>query len=193
MKTPLQITFKNLKRSGALVNLIKERTTWLERVHHRIISCRVIITGSHQRHHPGALLYEVRIDLRVPGKELVINHNPSEAKQHHDIHVTIHDAFDAARRNLKDSLRKQRKEVKHLEKPPHAKVVRLLYEDGKYGFIQTEDGRELYFHSNSVLNGQFDRLQIGTQVRFSEEKGENGPQASTVEIVGKQHRMRATD
>jgi len=35
------------------------------------------------------------------------------------------------------------------------------------------------------LNDDFDRLEIGTGVRFVEEPGEEGPQASTVQIVDK--------
>lgn len=185
MEIPLQITFKNLHRSDAIVNQIQERAHWLERFYPRIVSCRVIIAGSHQRHHAGTLMYEIRISLRVPGKEIAISQNPSSAKQHHDLLVAIRDGFDAARRELEDFARLQRRETKYLQKPPRAQVVRLLYDDGGYGFIQTPEGRELYFHSNSVLHGNFNRLQIGMEVRFAEELGDLGPQASTVELVGK--------
>ena len=54
-----------------------------------------------------------------------------------------------------------------------------------YGLIHTSDGREVYFHRNSVLNGGFDQLELGTPVRFAEEMGEEGPQASTVQLSGK--------
>jgi len=62
--------------------------------------------------------------------------------------------------------------------------VKLFSEEG-YGFLETPDGREIYFHRNSVIGSDFDRLEIGTEVRFAEETGEQGPQASTVTIVGK--------
>jgi cold shock CspA family protein len=65
-----------------------------------------------------------------------------------------------------------------------ARVVRIFpIED--YGFLETLDGREIYFHKNSVLQTSFDRLEVGTEVYFAEEVGEKGPQASTVRVVGK--------
>jgi cold shock CspA family protein len=76
--------------------------------------------------------------------------------------------------------------VKQHETLPTGKVVRL---DLKFGFIETSDGREIYFHRNSVLNGGFHKLKLGTLVAFAEEMGEKGPQASTVRLLGK-HRMR---
>jgi len=64
-------------------------------------------------------------------------------------------------------------------------VVRLFSEPG-YGFLESaDDGHEVYFHANSVLHGDFDRIAIGTQVRYVEELGEEGPQASTVAIIDK--------
>jgi cold shock CspA family protein len=56
-----------------------------------------------------------------------------------------------------------------------------------YGVIMTPDNREIYFHRNSVLNEEFDKLEEGTEVRFHEESGEQGPQASTVKVEGKHH------
>ena len=73
--------------------------------------------------------------------------------------------------------------VKSRSGPSHGRVVELFKDDG-YGFVETSDGWEYYFHRNSVLHDGFDRLEIGTEVRFAEEEGEKGPQASTVEIVG---------
>jgi cold shock CspA family protein len=55
--------------------------------------------------------------------------------------------------------------------------------------LRTNDGREIYFHQNSVLNGAFPKLKVGTRVIFSEEVGNKGPQASTVKLLGK-HGMR---
>jgi len=60
----------------------------------------------------------------------------------------------------------------------------MLFPKQDYGFLETPDGREIYFHRNSVLHPGFDRLEIGTEVRFVEELGQEGPQASTVAIVG---------
>jgi cold shock CspA family protein len=64
------------------------------------------------------------------------------------------------------------------------KVARIDSSE-EFGFIETPDGRELYFHRNSVLNDAFARLKPGTAVTYAEEEGEKGPQASTVRLLGK--------
>ena len=89
---------------------------------------------------------------------------------------------DAARRRLEDYARRQRGAVKSHEETHRARVSRLFPEAG-YGFLETPDGREIYFHRHSVLHPGFDRLAVGTEVRFVEEAGEKGPQASTVAIA----------
>jgi cold shock CspA family protein len=66
-------------------------------------------------------------------------------------------------------------------------VVRLD-PSGEFGFLESSDGREIYFHRNSVLEG-IARLAVGTRVIFAEELGEKGPQASTVKLLGK-HGLR---
>ena len=60
---------------------------------------------------------------------------------------------------------------------------------GEFGFIETNDGREIYFHRNSVLNGDFAKLAVGAHVTFAEEMGDKGPQASTVKPMAK-HSMK---
>ncbi len=187
MQVPLQIVFRNLEPSDLIAAKIRERVTWLEDYYERIISCRVSIEAPH-RHHRRGNLYAVKIDLRVPGKELVISRRPDLRGSHRDMQVVIHEAFDEARRALEDYARKRRREVKHRESPQHAVVTRLLREDGGYGFLQAEDGHEIYFDARSVVNGDYDDLEIGTEVRYSEEMGEEGPQASSVEKIGKQGR-----
>ena len=181
MKLPLQITVRNVSVSEAAKDNIRDRAAKLDLFYDRIMSCRVIVEAPHRRQHQG-VLYNVRIDMTVPGAELVVKREPDE-----DIYVAIRDAFDAARRQLEGYARRQRGDVKVHEAAPYARVSKLFKEDG-YGFLETPDGREIYFHRNSVLNGGFDRIKIGTKARFTEEQGEQGPQASTVRVVGK-HRI----
>ena len=94
--------------------------------------------------------------------------------------MALRDAFDAARRQLQDYARRQRADTKVHVEPPHGRVSKLLPD---YGFLTTPDGREIYFHRNSVLGDAFETLAIDTPVRFVEEEGDKGPQASTVRIV----------
>ena len=178
MELSLQITTRNVSISEAANADIREKAAKLDSFYDRIIGCRVTVEAPH-RHQQKGIHYNVRIDLTVPGAELVVKREPNE-----DIYVAIRDAFDAARRQLEDFAHRQRGDVKTREAAPHARVSKLFPERG-YGFLEAQDGREVYFHRNSVLNGGFDRLEVGMEVRFSEEEGEEGPQASTVALVGK--------
>lgn len=184
MEVPLEVVFKGLDSTDALRAAIERETAKLERYHDRITSCRVVIEApSHHREKGG--LFAVRIHMVVPGQQdVVVSRGPAKHHAHEDPHVTIRDAFDAARRQLQDVRRRMAGKVKTHETPPHGRVARLFPD---YGFIETPDGREVYFHRNSVLTGSFDRLEVGAEVRFAEEAGEKGAQASTVHAVGKHH------
>ncbi|MDR3607079.1 MAG: HPF/RaiA family ribosome-associated protein [Oligoflexia bacterium] len=190
MQVPLQIVFHNLDSSRTIAARIRERVAGLEEFFGRIISCRVAVEVPHKHRRRGNL-YHVRIDLRVPGKELVVRRGPGLHGAHKDLLVTIHDAFDEAKRELEDYTRQRRYDVKTLTEPARGEIVRLVRDDGGFGFIRTEDGREIYFHSHSVLNEKYDQIQVGCEVRFVEESGEEGPQASTVEVVQPHAQQRA--
>jgi cold shock CspA family protein len=148
-----------------------------------LISCRVVIDVPH-RHHQEGNLYQVRIDLRVPGEEIPVSRWSPEHSQDRDAQVAVREAFDEARRQLEDYARRRRGQVKFHAETPHARVSKILPDEG-YGFLTTPEGREIYFHKNSVLHDEFSKLEIGTEVRFVEEAGQEGPQASTVEMVGR--------
>jgi cold shock CspA family protein/ribosome-associated translation inhibitor RaiA len=207
MEIPLQITFRNMPPSQAIEDNVREKVSKLECFYDRIMSCRVIVEAPH-RHHRKGKAYAVRIDLAVPGGELVINrspkrlkaaesllpeppeiklmesHEPSKHAAHADVYVAIRDAFSAAGRKLQDHARRRSGAVKLHEGPPRARIAKLFPEQG-YGFLEMPDGREIYFHSNSVLQPGFDHLEVGAEVYFAEEQGEKGPQASTVRPVEK--------
>ena len=100
--------------------------------------------------------------------------------------MAIRDAFNAARRLLEDYVRIRRNKVKVHEAEPHGRITQLFPQQD-YGIIETPGGREIYFHRNSILNANFDKLEEGSSVGFSEEMGDNGPQESTVHIEGKHH------
>ncbi|HXV83474.1 MAG TPA: HPF/RaiA family ribosome-associated protein [Candidatus Binatia bacterium] len=208
MRFPLQIKFRNMPQSQAIEDNIREKASKLDSFYDRIMSCRVVVEAPH-RHRRKGKAYEVRIDLTVPGGELVINrspkrlkaaksslaeqpettliesHEPSKLGAHADVYVAIRDAFNAASRKLQDYARRQSGAVKLHEGPPRARVSRLFPEE-RYGFLETADGREIYFHGNSVLKPGFERLNAGAEVYFAEEQGEKGPQASTVRLIERQ-------
>lgn len=185
MQQPLQITFRDMPHSDFVEADIREHAEKLDQFYDSIMSCRVMVEAPHGHHHQGKL-YHVRIDLTVPGKELVANRAPSEHHAHEDVYVAIRDAFDAARRQLQDFKRRQEGHVKTHEVPAHGRVTELIPEED-YGRIQTPDGRDIYFHRNSLVHGNYDELELGNEVRFVEEAGEEGPQASSVYLEGKHH------
>jgi len=187
MQAPLQITFRHMDSSEAVAARIRERAGELERFFDRIISCRVVVECRHPRRRQGNL-FRVRVDLKIPGREIAVGRDPAAHHSHEDVYVAIRDAFDAARRALEDHVRERRGEVKLHAVPEHGRIARLLPErDG--GFILTSDGNEIYFHRNSVANSGFDKLAVGDEVRFVAQHSESavGPQASTVVPVGKHH------
>jgi len=207
MVNPLQITFRNMPHSPAIEETVREKAAKLDSYYDRIMGCHVVVEAPHRHHHKGKA-YQVRIDLTVPGGELVINrmpkrlsaarlrelelagkdltenHEPSKHAAHEDVYVAIRDAFNSAGRKLQDYARKRRGKVKVHEPAPLARVTKLFPEED-YGFLETPDGREIYFHKNSVLQPGFDQLEVGTEVHFTEAAGEKGPQASTVRLAGK--------
>jgi len=180
-----QITFRNMHSSDAMEQNIRERAEKLGEFHDHIMSCRVMVEAQHKHHHQGNL-YHVRIDLTVPGHELAVSRDPGKDHAHEDVYVAIRDAFDAARRQLEDVGRHQRSQVKAHEAQAHGRVSQLNRAED-YGTIETSDGREIYFHRHSVVNADFDKLEIGEPVRFNEEAGDMGPQASSVLVEGKHH------
>jgi cold shock CspA family protein/ribosome-associated translation inhibitor RaiA len=199
MIIPLQISFRNMKPSEAVEVRVREEVAKLETFYQGIMHCRVVVELPH-RHHKSGDLYHVRIDMTVPGADLVVKREPSlqaslrqvdtekQSKSyeahaaHKDVFVVIRDAFKEARRQLQDYARRMRGQTKAHVSQPSGRVSKLFPEEG-YGFLETADGTEIYFHKNSVLNDAFNRLTIGKRVTFSEELGEKGAQASTVKAV----------
>ena len=92
MFLPLQITLRNVPRSEELDKVIRDRAERLQNFHHRLVSCRVVVERVAQQDPQ----FSVRIDLKMPGSEIV------DRQQNEDVRIALHDAFDAARRQLED-------------------------------------------------------------------------------------------
>jgi cold shock CspA family protein len=200
---PIQVTFRGLAQPEVLEADVRERVAWLEQFYGGIVGCRVLVEVPH-RHRRAGRHFHVRIEMTVPGgAPIVVSHEPSRhgllkdveesaPRKHTEVEsvhryarVAIHEAFDAARRQLQDFARLQRGAVKTHEVPAHGTVAQISMVDG-YGFIQAGE-RRIFFSRASVLDDVFDELVVGAPVTFVEEQGEKGPQASTVRALGKHH------
>jgi ribosomal subunit interface protein len=182
MQLPIQVTFRVVPHSDAVEQYVRRRAAKLETFSPRITSCRVVVESPHM-HSQSGRHFRVRVDLTVPGGEVVVGHAPGDEPTNEDLYAAIDNAFDRVGRRLEDHQRRQRGDIKHREAPYQEGRVTKLWSYEGYGFIEPFDGPEVYFHRHSVRHGAFDRIQIGSSVRFVEEAGENGPQASTVVFV----------
>jgi len=183
MKTPLELTFRHVPRSQKMVTLVNEEVAKLEKICDYIVSCHVVIDQP-QKHQKRGNPYGVRIQCAVPpGHDLVAKHEPAQNSIPEQLPVVVQETFDALRRQLKELVERQRRDIKnHSNGKMPAKVLKLFKAEG-YGFLQSADAREIYFHRNSIVNGVFEDVRIGTHVRYTEEEGEKGPQASSVQIM----------
>ncbi|MDB4941583.1 MAG: hypothetical protein JWP97_1117 [Labilithrix sp.] len=193
MNDEIQITFRDFPHSDAIEARIRERAAKLDELFGKITSCRVVIEEPHRRHQNGRK-FRCRIDLLVPNAELVAE-NAEESAAREDPYAAVDEAFGEIVRQLEDYARRSRWDVKQHGGTPHGRVAKLMLEHApgeRYGFIETHDGREIYFHENSVLHHNFHKLEIGTEVRFAEEDGDKGPQASTVAVTKRQSHVTTT-
>jgi len=188
MQTAPEVIFHDVDRSPWVENYIHERLLRLDKFAEGITSCRVSLTQDQASHHKGNR-YSVMVEVRTPP-----NHDLAarKAKVIRDMQTQlpalINLAFGAIERQLKKTAALRRGEGKNPENRHDSQlhgIVEKLFDEG-YGFVRAVgDERQVYFHRNSVLHGEFDRLAIGTEVRFTPQDGDDGPQASSVHIVAK--------
>jgi cold shock CspA family protein len=200
MPTLSTITFRRLQNVEGVEADIRKRLGSLATYCPSIMAARILVEPA-QRHHRDGNRYHVRIDLTVPGEDIVISHEASlrpvarrlpaqktrkqdePDRSHRHLVVATREAFALARRRLQDYVRRRRGSVKLHTPAPEGRVVRLFPSKG-YGFLQGADGHEVYFQTSSVLAGAFKNLAVGSRVVFAEGRGEKGTQASTVRVVG---------
>jgi len=181
MQTEPQISFDDLPVDEAVREVALDHVAQLERLSDRITGCHVVIAQPH-RHHREGRLYSVRIDLVVPGGEIVVNRDHHLDHAHEDVFVALRDSFLAARRRLEDRVRRMRGVEKLHAARARGRIAQIFPLHG-YGFIETPDGREVYFHRHAISEHDFRMADVGSPVFYSEEEGEEGPQASAVQLV----------
>lgn len=181
-----EISYKGMHRSEKLDAYIHERADHLERIARGIVTCRVGIEVAQKNHKIGNP-YRMRVEISVPtGHDLVAVKERTDEELLHGLRTLAREVFDALEQQVRKTAEKRRGDMKTHgnDEQPTALVVRVFRDKG-YGFIQTVEGEEYYFHKNSVLHDEFELLEIGTEVRFAEELGREGPQASSVKIVNR--------
>jgi cold shock CspA family protein len=184
MKFPPEISFGDIPRSDATERLLNEQVERLHRFAQDIIGCRIAVEQPHKQHLTGNP-FRVRIEVTLPANHsLVVDKETPPDDRDPDLHRLIREAFSVMERQIKRENELRRGEVKTRE-APRAIVTKLFPEQG-YGFIaDPEGGEQFYFHRNAVLHDGFDEIEVGTEVRFASEMGNKGPQATSVQIVGR--------
>lgn len=180
MRAAFELSFRNMEPSAAVEQRVRKLAAKLENLCDDLMSCRVVVEAPH-RHHRRGNLYHVRVDVTVPGEELVASRDPAKRHRREDVYAAVRDAFDAARRQLEEYKDRQRAgsaSAARGEPPPEGRIS-ALYPDEGYGHIETADGRVVRFERDDVL-GDFTTLDVGTTVRFVEQSGEQGPRATGV-------------
>jgi ribosomal subunit interface protein len=172
---PLEITVRDIENTAAIDAKIRKKAEKLEQIYDRITFCRVGIDAQQKNQHQGKL-FQVNIELDVPGKVLMVNNN---SHRNEDLYVAIRDSFNAMKRQLEDHAQKIRGDRKNHNQQLTGRIVRL-FED--YGFIEAPDGNEYYFHESNVQTN-FKELQVGHSVRFIEITGGDGLQANHVIVT----------
>lgn len=138
-----------------------------------ILHARVELIGTaHHRH--GA--FEIHLVAAVPGDTITV------IRQGEFVLPLIVEALDVLDRRLREDAEIQQQKVKtHEEFEEHGQVVRIFPEK-EFGFLETRDGLEVYFHAHAVKKGKFASLKPGQKVKFGMEEGEKGPQATWVRV-----------
>ncbi len=184
----VQLTFHGLQPSVSLSDYVQKKADKLTKLNERITHVRVALEAPH-RHHRMGNAFRVRIDIGIPREEIIIDRHHKGSGQD-DAYAAIDIAFEDAARALRDESRVARGDVKHHEEHAHHGVIFKLFSYEGYGFIRTDEGRDVYFHRNAVENGGFERMRRGSRVRFSESEESDGGHASHVVLLRGRRRVQ---
>lgn len=180
MQIEPQISFRNVERNESLDRRILDGLEKLGAVHERITSIRLALEDQRGTGSPDHL-YRVRLDITIPGGEIVVKETPA-GDPHPPLDQVLNQAFDTARRKLKEVRMQRRGKVKEKVPRPVGRVTEIFPGEG-YGFIEDDTGRRVYFHRNAVSGRGWDDLDTGHSVTFEEEQGDKGPQAAVVYLL----------
>lgn len=187
MQVPVRISFQNVDASEALEARIREKVAKLESRFSGLVGCQVVVESAHHHQNKGRL-YNVRVDVSVPGGEIVASqHTGKNPLKHDKVYAAMNDAFMAVEKQLEKYKDLIRQDIKQHAENWLSGVVDKLNSGEGFGFIKSQAGDEAYFHRNAVQNGDYDKLDVGAKVRYvlAQEEGLKGPQASIVKLFKK--------
>lgn len=188
MQVPIEIAFHNIDKSEWAEAAIREHVDRLEDIYGRLTSCRVRVEqrANNSSH---SIPPVVRIEMGIPGtKDLVVAHEPDHLQrkfQQPDLGNAINEAFRIAERRLaqiKDRRADYNGASVHESTQEFAGQIAEMEVERDFGFLVTKEGGLLYFHRNSMLSGDFERLERGQDVTYVEEVGDTGPIATKVRV-----------
>ena len=122
MQRPVQITVHDFSLTEPVEAEIRRKAAELDTYYDNILGCKVVVEAPVHHHHRGGP-FKVRIELAVPGNDLVVNHKDGE-----ELSVAIREAFHAMRRQLEDYVRQRRGFVKTHEARGFRYRVPVRYE-----------------------------------------------------------------
>ena len=178
----LELRLADVPDRAWVESLVREQVDKLEsHVPSTITSCHVAIERPNAHPRSGAW-YRARVEVRLAGADpFVVRREPGDGEINDDLSTIIHEVFAAAGRKARELVRQMRGDVKMHPRQEMAGIVTELHPD--YGILYSADGRKVYFHAHAVVGFPFGELREGMGVAFSEEAGEEGPQASSLRVV----------
>ena len=190
MQIAPEISFHNCASSAAVEDAIREHIDRLERIYGHMTKCRVRVDQRNQNQ-TDTIPPVVRIEISVPGhKDIVVAHEPDHLQRKYqapELHNAINEAFRIAELRLSKFKDKRTdhgtSDMRHESAQEFRGQIAELTPGEDFGFLMTKEGALLYFHRNSMLTGDFDRLHRGDEVSYVEAMGDNGPTASKVRVT----------
>ena len=186
MDKPAQIAFKNMEPSDMLEGLIRERVERLERFHPHVVGCRVVVDVPHRSAESAKVPLGLAVEVELPGRPVLVARESEERRESKgDRTAAISRVFEQVERQLEETARIQRRDVKQHASDGVAGMIARIFPLEDYGFVEVRGSPDLYFTRNAVVEGEFDALEVGDLVHVTLATGEGpmGPQASSVRLL----------
>jgi cold shock CspA family protein/ribosome-associated translation inhibitor RaiA len=170
----LKVEARNVElRKGWQARIEEERDKLVKHYASLVLHLRVSIEGT-THHKEGG--FEIKLIATIPNDTVVV------ARKGETVRPLLTEAFDILTLQLKEKVRRKRKNIKNpaVDEADKVGVIRKLSPFESYGFITSFDNRDIYFHENALKNVNMDQLTEGDSVLYGETNGDKGPQASWV-------------